>query len=76
EKYGSDPDAVISGFHLKMKREYTPEELCGIKNIAHELVKHSAVFYTCHCTGLPAYEAMKDIMGDRLIYVHTGEDIL
>lgn len=76
ERYGADPDIVISGFHLKMDREYTDGELSDIRNIASELMGRSSIFYTCHCTGLPAFEAMKDIMGDRLMYVHTGEDIL
>ncbi|MCR5283552.1 MAG: hypothetical protein K6E18_09295 [Lachnospiraceae bacterium] len=29
-------------------------------------------YYTCHCTGIPAYDEMKRIMGDQLAYVHAG----
>lgn len=30
---------------------------------------------TSHCTGLPAFDIMKNIMGDKLEYVHSGEEI-
>ena len=74
-KYGCDPDIVISGFHLMKHAEYTPDERREIEEIAQELLKHPTLFYTCHCTGVPAYEQMKEIMGDRLQYVHSGEEL-
>ncbi|MCR5452931.1 MAG: MBL fold metallo-hydrolase [Lachnospiraceae bacterium] len=74
-KYGRMPDAVISGFHLMKKTEYSVLQTEEIKNIARELSVFPIRFFTCHCTGLPAFEIMKDIMGDKLIYVHSGEEI-
>ena len=75
EKYGSVPDAVISGFHLMVKREYKCAELEEVRFIAEELKKYPTMFFTCHCTGIPAYDEMKKIMGDRLRYVHSGDEI-
>ncbi|SKB92615.1 7,8-dihydropterin-6-yl-methyl-4-(beta-D-ribofuranosyl)aminobenzene 5'-phosphate synthase [Lachnospiraceae bacterium] len=75
EKYAQDPDAVISGFHLMKKHDYTSEEMREIEDIANELKKYDTQFITCHCTGLPAYEVMKKIMGGKLRYVHTGEEV-
>ncbi len=75
ETFGYDPDVVISGFHLKKKSEYKDEELEEVLEIAKELKKYPTKFITCHCTGIPAYEAMKEILGDQLDYVHTGEEI-
>ncbi len=75
-KYGSVPDMVISGFHLMVKREYTDEEISEIRQIADELRKYPSKFYTCHCTGVAAYEEMKSIMGEQLQYVHSGDEIL
>ena len=75
EKYGNFPDVVISGFDLMIKREYRENELEEVRNIARELNKCSAKFYTCHCTGVPAFEEMKKIMGEKLLYVHSGESI-
>lgn len=76
EKYGILPDIVISGFHLMVKREYRENELQEIRAIAEELKTYQTKFYTCHCTGIPAFEEMKRIMGDQLEYVHSGEEIV
>ena len=73
DKYGSDPDLVISGFHLMKKSAYSRDEIREIEEIARELCRSSSRFVTCHCTSIPAYDVMKEIMGDQLGYVHSGE---
>ena len=75
EKFGQAPDFVVSGFHLMKKTEYNESEIEEIKDIAEELKKYTSRFVTCHCTGIPAYEIMKPVLGDRLEYVHSGEEI-
>lgn len=75
EKYGSFPDTVISGFHLMVKREYRENELREVRDIAKKLNELPVKYYTCHCTGLAAYEEMKKIMGEKLCYVHSGQEI-
>ena len=75
EKYSSYPDAVISGFHLMKKTEYTDEEFCEVSDIGRELKKYPTKFYTCHCTGEPAYRIMKLSMGEQLQYVHSGDEV-
>lgn len=75
DKYGKEPDLVISGFHLMKKAEFTGDEIREIEEIAEELKKYSTRFITCHCTGIPAFDRMKAIMGDQLTYVHSGEEI-
>ena len=74
-KYGLAPDVVISGFHLMKREEYTEEERQEIAAIALKLKQYPTTFYTCHCTGVPAYEQMKAILGGQLHYVHCGEEI-
>ena len=74
-KTGAEPDAVISGFHLMKKTDYSDEELREIISTAEELKKYHAMFYTCHCTGIPAYQIMKNTMGDQLEYVHSGDEV-
>ena len=76
EKYGKLPDVVISGFHLMVKREYRENELLEVRAIAEELSNYPIKFYTCHCTGVPAYEEMKKIMGDKLEYIHSAEEVI
>ena len=73
--YGAYPDQVISGFHFKKKSEYTDTELLEIINTAKSLNAYHTHFTTCHCTGIPAYSVMKNIMGDKLGYVHSGEKV-
>ena len=75
EKYGKAPDAVISGFHLMKKTPYREEEIREIEDIARELNRYPTRFFTCHCTGTDAFDIMKTIMGERLSYVHSGEEI-
>ena len=75
EIYQSLPDAVISGFHLMKKKDYTEEECDEIRAIARELTAYPTKFYTCHCTGLAAYDMLKEIMGEQLSYVHCGDEV-
>ncbi len=76
EIFGGDPDFVLSGFHM-MKRdgEHTEEEKAVILQTAREFAKMNTVFYSGHCTGIPAFELMKEIMGDKLIALHSGEQL-
>jgi 7,8-dihydropterin-6-yl-methyl-4-(beta-D-ribofuranosyl)aminobenzene 5'-phosphate synthase len=75
--FGSLPDRVISGFHMMKKDgEHTDEEKALIRQTAEELAQTDTVFYSGHCTGIPAFEMMKEIMGDKLIAMHSGEEIL
>ena len=46
-----------------------------IIDTAKELKKYHTTFYTCHCTGIPAYESMRCIMGSQLHYVHCGDEV-
>ena len=76
EKYGKAPDAVISGFHLMKKTPYREDQVKEIDDIARKLCEYPTVFYTCHCTGIEAFDIMKEVMGDKLIYVHSGDEII
>lgn len=76
ELFGSYPDYAITGFHM-MKRdgEHTPDEIAVIEQTARELAKLNTVFYSGHCTGVPAFERMKAIMGEQLHEIHSGKEI-
>lgn len=73
--YGGDPDLVISGFHMMKHSEYTAEDEEIICEIAQELKKTKIQLYTGHCTSEYPYERMKKILGDQLVWVHTGESV-
>lgn len=77
ELFDSYPDYVITGFHMmKREGEHTEEEKAVIIQTAQELSQLDTVFYSGHCTGIPAFELMKEIMGDKLIALHSGEHII
>lgn len=77
ELFDSYPDYVITGFHMmKREGEHTEEEKTVIIQTSQELSQLDTVFYSGHCTGIPAFELMKEIMGDKLIALHSGEEIL
>ena len=77
ELYSADPDAVISGFHMMKKADYSFEEIKAIVHTAHELKDFKkTTFYTGHCTGERAFEIMKEIMGSQLVYVHCGDEVV
>ena len=77
ELFNSYPDYVITGFHMmKREGEHTEEEKAVIIQTAQELSQLDTVFYSGHCTGIPAFELMKEIMGDKLIALHSGETVI
>lgn len=76
ELYGDLPRAVISGFHMMKKGEYSPEEREAIGRTAEELASYDTVFYTGHCTGQQAFDLMKPVMGRKLMQLHSGTEIL
>ncbi len=76
EIFRSEPDVVISGFHLAQKAPYSDDEKDNIRNIAKALLETKSVFYTGHCTGQKAYGIMKEMMGSRLLPIHSGEKLL
>ncbi len=75
EIYKADPDAVISGFHMRKKSGYTGEDMEIIQKIGAELKKTDTVYYTGHCTGEVPYQALKEILGSQIVYVHSGDTI-
>lgn len=75
ELYGSDPDVVISGFHMMKHQAYTLEDEAIITEIARELKKTKIQLYTGHCTSEYPFQLMKEILGNQLVWVHSGEEI-
>lgn len=76
ELYADNPVAMISGFHMQKKTDYTQEDIAVMEETARELLKTDTIFYTGHCTGEFPFEVMKKILGEQLIYVHSGEEII
>ncbi|MBQ4282619.1 MAG: MBL fold metallo-hydrolase [Lachnospira sp.] len=74
--YEDMPTKVISGFHMMKKSDYTEEDEFIIRATARELRELDTTFYTGHCTGEYALNILKSMMGDKLIEIHSGEEIV
>ena len=77
-KFGpaSLPDLVIGGFHLMKRTEFSEVDTAEVTEIANRLKSYKYHFATCHCTGLQVFNQMKEIMGDQLSYVRSGDDVV
>lgn len=67
------PDIFIGGFHLKQL--HPVEQRYELLEIAKELSKYPAVYYTGHCTGAKQFNVLKEVMGDQLHAITTGTRI-
>ena len=76
-KFGSNtlPDLVIGGFHLMKRTEFSEADTTEVVEIANRLKSYKSHFATCHCTGLPVFNQMKEIMGGQLNYVYSGDEV-
>ena len=74
EQYGTMPSHVFGGFHL-MSRTGASESDESIDELARYLLSTGAHYHTCHCTGVPQYERMKNIMRDKIDYFSTGSAV-
>lgn len=75
KKYESNPDVIISGFHMRKKTGYTAKDYEVIRETAKVLKNTGILCYTGHCTGEEPYNWMKEIMGEQLQYIHCGDVI-
>ncbi len=69
--------SVVGGFHMMGTSE---KKLCCSQEYVNKTVNElksieTGAIYTCHCTGLAAYGMMKPLLGDRLQYLQTGEEL-
>lgn len=71
--------SVIGGFHLvafpdlnKLNCSENQLETLGLSLLNLNIPK----IYTCHCTGLKAYNLLKNILKDKLEYLDTGKEII
>ena len=71
---GRMPDYVIGGFHLS-SRSGGNEDSDMIDRIGKYLMATKAKFYTCHCTGIEAYERLRSVMSNSIDYLSAGSEI-
>jgi len=62
------PDVFFGGFHF-IRMDPAGLELV---EASHQLSACPTRYYTGHCTGQEQYAVLKNALGDRLKYLHTG----
>jgi len=76
ENFGMAPEIVVGGFHLSSPRMGTMADERLMEKIAAELMHYTKCrYYTCHCTGVKAYEWLRVRMGEQIQYVSTGDAV-
>ena len=77
-KFGKEmlPEIVIGGFHLMKRTEFSEADTNEVAEITNRLKKYPSHFATCHCTGIPVFNQMKEIMGEHLSYVRSGDEVV
>lgn len=68
------PDVFIGGFHF-MNLDVQGAGKAALDDAAAELLAMDTVYHTCHCTGVAAYEYLKERMRDRLSYLSGGQEL-
>lgn len=57
------------------KNGYGDDDVTEVRKIAEALRRYPTSFVTCHCTGLEPFSVMKEIMGEQLSYLRSGEEL-
>lgn len=75
QKHDKPIDICISGFHLFNPASKATEDPDTVKRLAAVLKTRNTKFYTCHCTGIKAYEILKAEMQNSVDYLATGQTL-
>lgn len=70
--FGRAPDYMISGFHLAVKSAVSDD---FVRALGTCLLEYPTQFYTCHCTGEHPFAVLKEVMGDRVQALSTGQQL-
>ena len=65
------PDYFFGGFHFIRMDPHGRE----LSDALHQLMKFPTHYFTGHCTGQAQYDVLKETLGHRMEYLHTGTTI-
>lgn len=76
KRKGFEVSHVIGGFHLSHYDNKDDKQNEYIKDLGSSLFKHStSKYFSCHCTGDTAFNALKEDMNEKLERIMTGSVI-
>lgn len=65
-------DYVLGGMHLMESYQEQEKRRMFCTGMAKKLQEYPCKYYTCHCTGLEAYEMLRQEMGSQIHYLSGG----
>ena len=75
EKVRLKIEFMIGGLHLYNPINKKTENLSFINELGNKLLDKNIKIYTCHCTGLKAFDLLKNILGSNIRTLKTGQVI-
>ncbi|MDD4354554.1 MAG: MBL fold metallo-hydrolase [Candidatus Izemoplasmatales bacterium] len=75
KRYREYPQIVLGGFHLTSHGLGKVESYENLSRLATALLATHSHFFTFHCTGSKAYQTLKEMMGDSINYLSTGQEL-
>lgn len=61
--------SIIGGFHLNKENDL------NLNLIANKMATYNINYYTCHCTGIDAYNKLKETLKEKISYIKAGDTI-
>ena len=74
QKTSKYPDFVLGGFHLHSHTHGKAEDQL-IQHTAEYLAGTPSTYLTCHCTGKPSFDALKQLLGEQIQYIAAGQTL-
>ena len=71
-----EPDVLVGGFHFMKLDPQLHADARRLEHAAQALLARKTLYYTGHCTGEAPYAFLKERMGERLLPLTTGLEIV
>ena len=72
---GRPPEVMVAGMHMYNPATKKAESDSFVQAVAEALRETETLYYTCHCTGVPVYEKLRQTLGEQIHYLSAGEKI-
>jgi 7,8-dihydropterin-6-yl-methyl-4-(beta-D-ribofuranosyl)aminobenzene 5'-phosphate synthase len=70
---GKRISAVFGGLHIHNPVSRKSESPAYLRILAEAMNNVNSIFYTCHCTGEKNFRILKEILGDKMQIIRTGD---
>ena len=75
KRVGLKIEFIIGGLHLYNPINKKTEKLSLINELGNKLLEKNIKIYTCHCTGVKAFDLLNNILGSNIKAIKSGQVI-